>query len=193
MVQMAEEKMSKSVGNIFQLSSALDRFGRDAVVAYLVSGHYRQPLEFFDGALDEAAARVERIRNFVLDLSDEAEGGEDEFVAARRAALVDALADDFNTPRALAALFELIAEGNRRPLPGARAALEEMLPLLGLESLLAPGEEIDPQAERLMAAREQARAGREFEQADRIRDELASRGYEVRDTPDGPRLVRRPG
>ncbi len=193
MVQMAEEKMSKSVGNIFQLSSALDRYGRDAVVAYLVSGHYRQPLEFSDGALDEAAARVERIRNFVLDLSDEAEGGEDEFVAARRTALVDALADDFNTPRALAALFELIAEGNRRPLPGARAALEEMLPLLGLESLLAPGEELDPQAERLMAAREQARAGREFEQADRIRDELASRGYEVRDTPDGPRLVRRPG
>jgi cysteinyl-tRNA synthetase len=193
MVQTAEEKMSKSVGNIFQLSSALDRYGRDVVVAYLVSGHYRQPLEFSDGALDEAAARVERIRNFVLGLSDEAEGGEDEFVAARRAALVDALADDFNTPRALAALFELIAEGNRRPLRGARAALEEMLPLLGLESLLAPGEEIDPEAERLMAAREQARAGREFEQADRIRDELASRGYEVRDTPDGPRLVRRPG
>ena len=64
---------------------------------------------------------------------------EDEFVAARREALLDALADDFNTPRALAALFELIAEGNRRRSPGARAALDEMLPLLGLESLLAAG------------------------------------------------------
>jgi cysteinyl-tRNA synthetase len=193
MVQMAEEKMSKSVGNIFQLSVALDRYGRDAVVAYLISGHYRQPLEFSERALDEAAARVERVRNFVRDLPDDAAADEDEFVTARREALLDALADDFNTPRALAALFELITEGNRRRLPGARAALEEMLPLLGLESLLAPPDAVDSEAERLMEAREQARAGRDFGQADRIRDELASRGYEVRDTPEGPRLVRRSG
>jgi len=193
MVQMAEEKMSKSVGNIFQLSEALDRYGRDAVVAYLISGHYRQPLEFSEGALDEAAARVERIRNFVLDLPEGDQAAEDEFVRIRRETMLGALADDFNTPRALAALFELVAEGNRRPLPGARAALDEMLPLLGLESLLAPAEAIDSEAERLMKAREQARAGGDFGRADQMRDELASRGYEVRDTPDGPRLVRRSG
>ena len=193
MVQMAEEKMSKSVGNIFQLNEALDRYGPQAVIAYLISGHYRQPLEFSEQALTEAAARVERIRNFVLEVPDRVEGGEDEFVTARREAVLEALSDDFNTPRALAALFELIAEGNRRPLPGARAALEEMLPLLGLEALLRPADEIDPEAERLMEARERARAGRDFGRADRIRDELASRGYQVRDTPEGPRLVRRSG
>ena len=193
MVRMAQEKMSKSEGNIFQLSEALDRYGREAVVAYLISGHYRQPLEFSEGALAEAGARVERIRNFVLDLPDRAEAGEDEFVAASREALLDALTDDVNTPRALAAVFELIAEGNRRQLRGARAALEEMLPLLGLESLLRPADEVEPEAERLMEARERAREERDFERADRIRGELASRGYEVRDTPDGPRLVRRSG
>ena len=193
MVQMAEEKMSKSEGNIFQLSEALDRYGREVVVAYLISGHYRQPLEFSERALAEAGARVERIRNFVLDLPDGAEAGEDAFVAASREALFDALADDFNTPRALAALFDLVAEGNRRQLPGARAALEEMLPLLGLESLLRPAEEIEPEAERLMEERERARAESDFQRADRIRDELALSGYEVRDTPDGPRLVRRSG
>jgi cysteinyl-tRNA synthetase len=193
MVQIAEEKMSKSEGNIFQLSEALDRYGREVVVAYLISGHYRQPLEFSERALAEAGARAERIRNFVLDLPDRAEEGEDEFVTATRESLLDALADDFNTPRALAALFELVAEGNRRELPGARAALEDLLPLLGLESLLRPADEIEPEAEELMEARERARAGRDFQRADRIRDELASRGYEVRDTPDGPRLVRRPG
>jgi cysteinyl-tRNA synthetase len=192
MVRIAEEKMSKSLGNIFQLSEALDRFGRDPVVTYLISGHYRQPLEFSERALEEATARVERIRNFVLDLAAErGEDAADEFSAARREALLDALADDFNTPRALAAVFELVAEGNRTPLPGARAALEEMLPLLGLETLLAPGAAIDPEAGRLMADRERARAEGDFERADRIRDELGSRGYEVRDTPDGPRLVRR--
>jgi cysteinyl-tRNA synthetase len=191
MVQMAEAKMSKSLGNIFQLSVALDRYGRDAVIAYLISGHYRQPLEFSEQALEEAAARVERIRNFVRELSDEEGGGEDQFVAARRESLFDAFADDFNTPKALAAVFELIAEANRRPVAGVRAALDRMLPLLGLESLLAPADVADSEAEGLMEEREAARAARDYERADRIRDELASRGYDVRDTAEGPRLVRR--
>jgi cysteinyl-tRNA synthetase len=191
MIRMADEKMSKSVGNIFQLSEALDTYGREAVVAYLVSGHYRQPLEFSDRALSEADARVKRIRNFVLELP-EVDGGEpDAAVTAWREEFLDALADDFNTPRALATLFDLISEGNRRELTGARAALEEMLPLLGLESLLAPSEVADPEAERLLHEREEARGARDFDRADRLRDELADRGYEVRDTPQGARLVRR--
>jgi cysteinyl-tRNA synthetase len=191
MIRMADEKMSKSVGNIFQLSEALDAYGRDAVVAYLISGHYRQPLEFSDRALSEADARVDRIRNFVLDLPEADEGEPDPAVTAWRAEFLDALVDDFNTPRALATLFELIGEGNRRELPGARAALEEMLPLLGLETLLAPARAADPEAERLLAERERARSTRDFDRADRLRDELAQRGYEVRDTPEGARLVRR--
>jgi cysteinyl-tRNA synthetase len=193
MIRVADEKMSKSVGNIFQLSEALDRYGRDAVVAYLISGHYHQPLEFSDRALTEADARVKGIRNFVLELPESDDREPDPAVTAWRSDFLDALADDFNTPRALAILSELITEGNRRELPGARAALEEMLPLLGLESLLAPAETADPEAERLLAEREEARAARDFELADRLRDELAERGFEVRDTPGGARLMRRPG
>ena len=193
MIRVADEKMSKSVGNIFQLSEALDRYGRDAVVAYLISGHYHQPLEFSDRALTEADARVKGIRNFVLELPESDDREPDPAVTAWRSEFLDALADDFNTPRALAILSELITEGNRRELPGARAALEEMLPLLGLESLLAPAETADPEAERLLAEREEARAARDFELADRLRDELAERGFEVRDTPRGARLMRRPG
>jgi cysteinyl-tRNA synthetase len=193
MIRVADEKMSKSVGNIFQLSEALDRYGRDAVVAYLISGHYHQPLEFSDRALTEADARVKGIRNFVLELPESDDREPDPAVTAWQSEFLDALADDFNTPRALAILSELITEGNRRELPGARAALEEMLPLLGLESLLAPAETADPEAERLLAEREEARAARDFELADRLRDELAERGFEVRDTPGGARLMRRPG
>jgi cysteinyl-tRNA synthetase len=191
MVRIAEEKMSKSVGNIFQLSEALDRYGAEAIVAYLVSGHYRQPLEFSERALEEAAARVERIRNFVRELPADDGEVEDPFVAERRREFLDALADDFNTPKAQAAVFELVAEGNRRALPGARAALEELLPLLGLESLLDVTEEVDPEADRLLGERERAREERDFDRADRIRDELAERGWQVRDTPEGAKLVRR--
>ena len=64
MIETDAEKMSKSEGNIFQLSEALERFGRDAVIDYLVSGHYRQPLAFDEEQIEQAAARVERLRNF---------------------------------------------------------------------------------------------------------------------------------
>jgi cysteinyl-tRNA synthetase len=188
MVQMAEQKMSKSEGNIFQLSEAIDRYGPEAMVTYLVSGHYRQPIAFGPDALEEARASAQRIRNYAREAPA---GDPDDFVSARREQFLEALADDFNTPRAIAAVFELVAEGNRRELPGARAVLEELLPLLGLEALLETGEPADPEAERLLFDRESARAERDFERADRIRDELASLGWEVRDTAQGARLVRR--
>jgi cysteinyl-tRNA synthetase len=188
LVQLDEEKMSKSVGNIFQLSEALERFGGQTVVAYLISGHYRQPLAFSEEALEEAAARVERIRNYLMD----APGGEpDPLVTEKREAFLAALADDFNTPQAFAALFEIIAEGNRRELAGARGALEELLPLLGLDSLLGGEEAADPEAERLLADREEARSAKDFERADAIRDQLAAMGWEVRDEAGGARLVRK--
>ena len=191
MVELATEKMSKSEGNIFGLAEALDAYGPETVVAFLASGHYRQPLEFSERALEEAGARVERIRNFLRDVPPDGGGEEDAQVGECREAFLDALAGDFNTPRAFAALFDLIAEANRRELPGARATVEELLPLLGLESLLAGEEAPDPEAEALLAEREAARAAGEFERADRIRDDLAGRGYEVRDGPEGGRLVRR--
>jgi cysteinyl-tRNA synthetase len=194
MVRTAEEKMSKSLGNIFQLSEALDRFGPQAVLAYLTSGHYRQPLEFSEAALEEAAARVERIRNFLDEAGEEEGGGEDPFVAERREEFLDALADDFNTPRAWAALFELIAEANRRPLAGARAAVADLLELLGLEALLQSGDdEPDAEARSLLAERQLAREAHDFDLADRIRNRLGELGWEVRDTPDGATLRRRAG
>jgi cysteinyl-tRNA synthetase len=189
MVRIAEQKMSKSVGNIFQLSEAIERYGAPAVVGYLVAGHYRQPLEFSEAALEESAARNERIRNFLRE-AERVDGESEGTVVEREGAFLDALADDFNTPRALAELFELVAEGNRRPLPGAHAAVERLLPLLGLEALAGPEEAADPEAERLLAARERARSERDFDRADALREELASRGCEVRDTPEGARLVR---
>jgi cysteinyl-tRNA synthetase len=188
MVQIDEEKMSKSVGNIFQLSEAIERYGGQTVVAYLGSGHYRQPLAFSDEQLIEAAARVDRIRNYLRD----APGGEpDGFLADRRPAFLDALADDFKTPQAYAVLFEIVAEGNKRELPGARGVLEELLPLLGLDGLLTVEEGAPAEAEELLAQRQEARAAKDFDRADSLRDQLAEMGWEVRDEAGGARLVRR--
>ncbi len=207
MVDVGAAKMSKSEGNIFQLKAALDRYGREAVVAYLVSGHYRQPLAFGELPMEEAVARVERLRNFFRTQRGPASGGDPAEQqrggsggsppeAGRRAqerldAFRDALADDFNTPRAMAEMFELVAEANRDEVPGAAAAVAEMLGLVGLETLAEPeeGGGGDEEAERLMAEREGARAAKDFARADAIRDELAAMGFEVRDSADGPRLV----
>jgi cysteinyl-tRNA synthetase len=191
MVEIDTEKMSKSEGNIFQLSEALDRYGRDAVVAYLISGHYRQPLAFSDTALRQAAAGVERLRNFLRSSPSGQGGEEDPFVAERREAFLEALADDFKTPAAMREAFDLVGEANRRELPGASEALAGMLELVGLGSLAQAGETVDPEAEKLLAEREQARAERAFDRADQLRDELAALGWEVRDSAEGPRLVRR--
>ena len=188
MIRIADEKMSKSVGNIFGLREAIEGYGAHAVVAFLISGHYRQPLEFSDRALEEARARVDRIRNFLREPSVE---GRDPYAAQREEALFDALCDDYNTPRALAAVSELIAEGNRRPVPGARDTLARMLPLLGLEGLLKSDEGPDAEVQELLRERDAARAERDFDRADRARDRLGELGWEVRDSAAGSTLVLR--
>jgi cysteinyl-tRNA synthetase len=206
MLQFDEEKMSKSVGNIRGLSGALDEYGRDALVMYFVQGHYRKPIEYSDRTLEQALAAVQRVRDFASRLEPDAAPPEGVEAYAER--FFDALADDFNTPGALAVLFEWIAEANRRIDAGERfaaGALEEMLAVLGLENLLVKtvgrsatftysvdGTEAlpDEDALRLLEEREQARSQRDFATADARRDELAARGWTIRDTPEGPHLVR---
>jgi cysteinyl-tRNA synthetase len=205
MIETGAAKMSKSEGNIFQLSTALDTYGREAVVAYLISGHYRQPLAFGSEQMEESVARVERLRNFFREnpvgggeaagvpSSQIGEGSSGTPAASRLAAFRDALADDFNTPKALAEVFELVAEANRGEVPGdaAARAAAEMLELVGLGTLTKPerGAERDERALELMREREEARAAKDFGRADELRDELAGMGWTVRDSADGPSLV----
>jgi cysteinyl-tRNA synthetase len=192
MVELDAEKMSKSEGNIFLLGEALDAYGPQAIVDFLISGHYRQPLAFGAEALQQAKARNERVRDFFREAERE-DGEPDETVTKAREAFLDALADDFNTPRAMAELYDLVTEGNKRaPLRGAHTVMEELLGIVGLETLARPDARApDTDSQALLAERDEARAAGNFERADRIRDELAERGWEVRDSPDGARLVPR--
>ena len=185
-----EAKMAKSEGNVFQLHEAVARFGAEPVIDFLISGHYRQPLAFGEEALEQARARTERFRDFFRSTT-RAEGDEHPRVEAARQEFRAALSDDFKTPTAIGALFGLVLDANREPLAGAHEALAEMLGVLGLGSLAAEDTVDDTDAERLLGEREEARAARDFDRADALRDQLAERGFEIRDTADGPRLVRR--
>ena len=189
MVQMGDEKMAKSIGNIRLLHGALEQFGRDAFLMWMVGAHYRKPVVYSEEALEEASRAVERVRD-VLRRVDLDAPGMDEYVES----FFDALADDFNTPRARAVLFEWVAEANRRIDGGERVGpgrLGEMLHALGLEALLERDAEAPEELQQLAAERDEARAARDFGRADRIRDQLGGAGWEIRDTPEGARLVRR--
>jgi len=192
MFQATGEKMAKSVGNIAPLHDVIERYGRDAVVMYLVGGHYRQPLAFSPSELDDADRRVQRVRDALRRTADGEPSPPD--MAHHRDAFLDALANDFNTPAAIAAMFEWVREANRRGRDVGDRDLREMLGLLGLGDL-APLEAagdvwgIDRQAMELLEQREAARRDRDFQEADRLREEIRARGWEIRDGPDGPELV----
>jgi cysteinyl-tRNA synthetase len=192
MVELGTEKMAKSVGNIRLLHGALDEYGPEAVLMWLVSGHYRQPLGFSEEALEQAAANVRTLRELVRRLDPDGPAPEALDPLVER--FFDALADDFNTPEARAVLFEWVREANRRldagePLGPGR--LREMLHAFGLERLVdAAADEAPDDVRELAKQREAARSARDFAEADRLRDALAERGWEVRDTPEGARLVR---
>jgi cysteinyl-tRNA synthetase len=186
MLQLGTEKMAKSEGNIRGLAEALDEVGRDALILYFAAGHYRQPIAYDRERLDAAAASVERIREAGRRVG---EGDSPAELAPHRDAFFDALADDFNTARALASLYEWIREANRREGPVGGAHLREMLEVLALDNLLEAGEGPPDELLELARLRTEARARKDFAEADRLRDEVRAAGWEIRDGPEGPELV----
>jgi len=187
MLQLPDaSKMSKSVGNIRGLGEVLDEVGGEALVLYFSGGHYRQPILFTDERLEEAVRAAARIREAGRRVGP---GESPAQLRPLRDAFFDALADDFNTARALAALYDWIREANKLPGEVGGADLREMLDVLGLASLLE-GEDGPPaEAVSLAERRAAAREARDWAEADRLRDELRAMGWEVRDGPQGPELV----
>ena len=173
MLRFSGEEMHKSLGNVISLRAALGHWGRETLLVFFLTGHWRKPLDFTDETLAAAEARADRLREVFRNPSEPApEGAWDAFAAA--------LDDDFNTAEALAVLHSW------RDHDLVRRALD----VFGLGSL-AEDAEAPPEVRELAERREQARAGRDFGEADRLRDEIAAAGWDVRDVPEGFRLVRR--
>lgn len=188
---MDKEKMSKSIGNIITPRELLDRGWQGETIRYaLLSAHYRAPLDWSDDLLEQAQKSLDRLYGAVLRLKDAAA-----VEAEAPAAFVKALADDLNTPAAIAELSALVTAANnaRKPADQARAKAELLAAahLLGLlqddpehwfrASFGDEAAEID----RLVAERVAARAAKNYAESDRLRDELAARGVEVMDSATG--------
>ncbi|HEX6588709.1 MAG TPA: cysteine--tRNA ligase [Longimicrobiales bacterium] len=208
-LRIDDAKMSKSVGNVVGVSDVVDRDGHaPAVLRYaLLAGHYRRELNFSARALDDARAALRRLVEFVerLERTPVREGGEAPLadVAARAwTAFEEALDDDLNTPAALAALFNLVREGNsaldrvdavdprdRDAMRQTIARMDGVLNVIELFRSAASGaaDEVADWVEERIAARQSARKRRDFAAADAIRDELIAAGIVLEDTPQGPR------
>jgi cysteinyl-tRNA synthetase len=166
MLRLSGEKMSKSLGNIVPLREALDEWGRETLLVYFLGGHWRKPIDYSDEVLQQAAAQAEGFRN-VFRGPSEGSGDWEAFAAT--------LDDDFNTPEALAVMHRW------RDHELLRRALE----VFGLESL-AETHTAPAALEELARARVEARSQQDFETSDRLRDEIAEAGWEVRDVDAEP-------
>ncbi|BAL96503.1 cysteine--tRNA ligase [Rubrivivax gelatinosus] len=188
------EKMSKSLGNFFTIADVLKKFDGETVRFFMLRTHYRSPFNFADSLLDEARAALRRLYT-ALDGSD-AVAGDIDWAEPRAAAFKAAMDDDFNTPGALAVLFELANELNRSRDAATARLLVSLGAVLGIlqqapRAFLQGGAGVDDaEIQRQIEARAAAKRERRFADADRIRDELAAQGVVLKDTPQGTTWVK---
>jgi cysteinyl-tRNA synthetase len=173
MLELGNAKMSKSLGNVVTLRNVLDVWGRETLLVFHLGGFWSKPVDFDDDVMQQAAARAESFREVFRNPHEPAPSGSWERFSA-------ALEDDFSTPAALAVMHEWRDHD----------LLRRALGVFGLESL-AVEVEAPPEIVSLAEERQAARASRDFDEADRLRREIESAGWEARDEPAGFRLVRR--
>ncbi|MBS4785418.1 MAG: cysteine--tRNA ligase [Clostridiales bacterium] len=201
-INVDNQKMSKSLGNFFTVRDVAEKFGYEPIKYLMLSSHYRSPINYSFDIIQQCIASLERLHNcrdhmdFALKTALEAPTpGEDAFKAdvdACVAKFVEVMDDDLNTADGITALFDMVRVINTfLAEPRSRDAVEyairrfdELTSVLGL-LYDRQSDELDSEIEALIEARQQARAAKNFAEADRIRDELKARGIELKDTPQG--------
>jgi len=214
LVQLGEEKMSKSLGNLITIKEALQKYSADAIRIFALSSHYRSPLTYSEEALEAAEGGVERLLRVIS--RDNPTGGEVKTLDAEpyRKKFIEAMDDDFNTPQALAVLFDLAREINQAGDAGisidkaqsillslARKVLGLKLPRIiygqasfkGSVTLSAKAtvisREVNARVNRLVEERVKCREERKWQRADEIRAKLTELGIVLEDTPERPKIV----
>lgn len=190
LLQLSGEKMSKSIGNLVTIGEALEQFGPDALRLFVITSHYRSPASYSEDALESAKAGADRLRNSAFVTGGSAPASID--AEAIRQRFIEAMDDDLNTPRALAAVFDLSREINRAAAAGqsigeAQGVFRELCDVLGL-TLGATGKksaEAAPFIDLLVGLRSELRAAKQWQLADRVRDGLKDLGVELKDGPQG--------
>jgi cysteinyl-tRNA synthetase len=190
LVQLSGEKMSKSLGNLIPVKEALRDYGTDTLRLFVLASHYHSPLTYSKDGLEAMQRAAERLR-FAARGQGYGEGPAPEGEAYRQQ-FIEAMADDFNTARALSVLFDLARDINRAQggegVEGARQVLRELAGVLGLTLKEREHQDLpvaQPFIELLIKTRAELRAQKQWALADKIRAGLAEQGIILEDTPQG--------
>ncbi len=194
------QKMAKSLGNFITIEDALKKYSVNQLKMFYLSSHYASPVDFTEGKMQEAAKALERVELVLRQLddrnSDSSAGDIAPEILEKRAAFTVCMDDDFNTPRALAVLFDVVhlcnkvlAEKNdeqEKMLQDAHQFLNEIIDIFGLEFVLETTEDaLTEEMQDLLAERIEVRKNKDFQRSDELRDILHEKGVAVEDTKDG--------
>ena len=206
-ITIDNEKMSKSKGNFFTVRDILKHYDGEVIRFFLLSGHYRNPINFSDEMMGQAKNSLMRMRNAKDTLKHLIENEAGDMSDNEREQLqelqiykdkfIEAMDDDLNTADAISAVFELIRQINLFVKNGCSkefaeqclALLKELTGVLGLLQD-AGEEELDAEIEALVRERQRARANKDFKRADEIRDLLKAKGITLKDTPQGVQIIK---
>jgi len=189
-LQYGQDKMSKSIGNVFTISSALERYSSDVLRMFFLGSHYRSPLTFNEENVKSQERALERLRTALNTQSFEGTEMKYDLYTNR---FTEAMDDDLNTPRALAVLFDLARDINREAGNGlnvreSQKILESLAGVLGLtfkEEVLESSTEAAPFINLLVDLRSRLRNEKQFEIADQVRDQLSELGVAIEDSAEG--------
>ena len=194
LLQLGEDKMSKSLGNLVSVEDALSRYSAESLRLYFLSSHYRSPLQYTEEGCAAMERSVERLRHAMRPAQDPQQNAERLDPAPFQQRFLEAMDDDLNTPRALASLFDLAREINRardagHEMGAAQQCLSHLGGILGLaydpEGGEGPQMAAKPFIEMLLATREKLREAKQYALADQIRDDLVQQGVTLEDSPQG--------
>ena len=202
MINVDNSKMSKSEGNFFMVRDIAEKYDLQVVRLFILSAHYRSPVNFSEELVQQAESAMTRIKNFRSNLQFiiDNDSGDDIDISKETCALQEnfkkAMDDDLNTAEAIGVVFEYVKDinvafengGSAKCAKQALGALDEILEVLGL----VPADDAIPaKVQELAEKRQQARADKDFAAADALRDEIAAMGYELKDTPEGVKISKR--
>ena len=193
LLQFGGDKMSKSLGNLITIKNALQKYSVDTIRIFILNSHYRSPLKYSLEAFQAAESAAERLRRTV-EREDNAGNADKLDPEPYRKLFIEAMDDDFNTPQALAALFDLARAINQEADSGAniteakKVLLELAQDVLGLK-LASLSYDENPEIQKLIQERQTFRKEKNWKEADAVREKLAELGVAVEDTPTGVKIT----